>query len=74
VASASDRTAAATAARWVGKSADDRRRETANARRALAVREIVENWPTLDEATQQRLRALLRPVPEGGGDRHGQEA
>jgi uncharacterized protein YoaH (UPF0181 family) len=36
------------------------------ARRALALREIVAGWPELTEAQQQRLRALLRPVPEAG--------
>jgi uncharacterized protein with WD repeat len=66
MASASDQTAAARAARWVGKSADDRRRETANARRAQAVREVVENWPELTDEQQNRLRSILRP-PEGGG-------
>jgi hypothetical protein len=62
-----DRAAAARAARWTGRDAEQRRRETSAARRALAIKELVAGWPTLDEATQQRLRALLRPVPEGGG-------
>ena len=52
---------------WAAKSPEERRRVTANARRAHAIREIVEGWPELDEKTQARLRALLRPVPEAGG-------
>jgi LmbE family N-acetylglucosaminyl deacetylase len=39
----------------------EQRAESARrARRALAVREIVDGWPELDEETQQRLRSLLR--------------
>jgi hypothetical protein len=30
----------------------------------MAVNTIVEQWPELTEVQQQRLRALLRPVPE----------
>jgi hypothetical protein len=51
---------------WAKVPTEERERRTRNARRAQAVRMIVEDWPTLDEATQQRLRALLRPVPEDG--------
>ena len=57
----------AAAARWAGTTPEDRRQATAKARREHAVREIVAQWPELTEAQQQRLRALLRPLPEGGG-------
>jgi 16S rRNA G1207 methylase RsmC len=66
-----DRAAAARAARWTGRDAEQRRRETSAARRALAVKELVAAWPELTEQQQQRLRALLRPVPEGGDDHAG---
>jgi hypothetical protein len=62
----SSRTAAASAARWAGSTPEQRKAELRRARRALAVKEIVSGWPELTEEQQQRLRALLRPLPEGG--------
>ena len=62
----SSRTAAASRARWAGSTPEDRRRGTAAARREHAVREIVRQWPELTEEQQQRLRGLLRPLPESG--------
>ena len=58
-------------ARWAGVSPEERRRQTAAGRRASAVKTVVESWPELTEAQQQRLRALLRPVPEAGGHAGG---
>jgi hypothetical protein len=54
-------------ARWA-KTTDpaERRRQTQAGLRAAAVNRVVESWPELTEAQQQRLRALLRPVPERG--------
>ena len=46
---------------WAAIPPDERRRRTAPASRAAAVKVIVEQWPELTEAQQQRLRALLRP-------------
>jgi hypothetical protein len=54
---------------WAKVPPEERRRRTRSASRAAAVKVIVEDWPELDEATQQRLRALLRPVPEDGAGR-----
>jgi hypothetical protein len=57
---------------WASKSPEERQAHARNARRALAVREIVDGWPELTEEQQQRLRSLLRPVPEvQGGGRDG---
>jgi hypothetical protein len=51
---------------WEKIPPEERKRRTHNARTAQAVKTIAENWPELTEAQQQRLRALLRPVPEDG--------
>jgi hypothetical protein len=50
---------------WAAKTPEQRQAHAQNARRELAVREIVAGWPELTEAQQQRLRGLLQPV--GGG-------
>jgi hypothetical protein len=42
-----DRTEAARAARWAGRTSEQRRAETAAARRAQAVKTIVAQWPEL---------------------------
>jgi hypothetical protein len=55
------RMAAAHAARWRNKTPEDRRRETSAARRALAVKELVDQAPELTEEQRARLRALLQP-------------
>ena len=57
----------AAAARWAGTTPEDRRQQTAKARREHAVREIVAQWPELTEEQRQKLAALLRPV-DGGHD------
>jgi hypothetical protein len=49
---------------WVGVPPEEKRRRTVAGLRASAVKTIVEQWPELTEDQQQRLRALLRPVPE----------
>jgi hypothetical protein len=49
---------------WADIPPEERRRRVAPSRRAMAVNTIVEQWPELTEVQQQRLRALLRPVPE----------
>jgi uncharacterized protein with WD repeat len=46
---------------------EQRRAQTAAARRASAVKVVVEQWPELRPEQIQKLRSLLRPVPEGGG-------
>jgi ribosomal 50S subunit-associated protein YjgA (DUF615 family) len=51
---------------WAEVPPEERRRRIALASRAAAVKTIVEQWPELTEVQQQKLRALLRPVPEGG--------
>jgi hypothetical protein len=57
---------AALASRWAGTTPEERRKSTAPARREHAIREIVAGWPELRPDQVARLRALLRPVPEGG--------
>jgi hypothetical protein len=52
--------------RWSQTPPEQRRANTAAARREYAIREIVDNWPELTESQVTRLRGLLRP-PEGGG-------
>jgi hypothetical protein len=50
---------------WERRTPEQRAAITKNARVAAAVRTVVDNWPELTDAQQQRLRALLQPV--GGG-------
>jgi hypothetical protein len=66
----SSRTAAASAARWAGSTPEQRKDALRKVRREQAVKAIVADWPELTEEQQQRLRALLRPLPKStvGGD------
>jgi hypothetical protein len=64
---ATDRAAAARAARWTGKSADQRQAETRPARLALAIKEIVDQAPALTDDQKNRLRVILTQAPSGGG-------
>lgn len=61
----SSRTAAATRARWAGTTPEQRKAELRKTRLALAVKELVDQWPELTPEQVARLRALLQPV---GGD------
>ena len=65
--STSEAAAAMGRSRWAKVPANDRREQMQKVRLAGSVNQIVEHWPELTEQQQQRLRALLRPVPEGGG-------
>lgn len=65
--SSTDRAAAARAARWDGRSPEQRQAETRPARLALAVKEIVDQAPALTEAQRSKLRVILAQAPSGGG-------
>jgi hypothetical protein len=52
---------------WAEIPPEERRRRTAPASRAAAVKTIVEQWPTLSEEQRAKLRALLTS-PGGGHD------
>ena len=67
--STSEAAAAMGRSRWAKVPKGDRREQMQTVRLAGSVNDIVAHWPELTDEQQQRLRALLRPVPEGGGDR-----
>ena len=70
--SSTDRAAAARAARWTGRSQDQRKAETRPARLALAIKEIVDQAPALSDDQKNRLRVILTQAPSGGGPDGGQ--
>jgi len=70
--SSTDRATAARAARWTGKSAEQRKAETRPARLALAIKEIVDQAPALSDDQKNRLRVILTQAPSGGGPDGGQ--
>jgi hypothetical protein len=47
--------------RWSGTTPEQRRQGTRAARRALAVKELVDQAPELTEEQRTRLRTLLQP-------------
>ena len=61
----SSRTEPAAVARWRNTTPEQRRAATRKARLALAMRELVDQAPTLSEEQRARLRTLLQP-PETG--------
>jgi hypothetical protein len=65
--SSTDRATAARAARWTGRSPEQRKAETRPARLALAVKELVDQAPALTEDQKNRLRIILAQAPSGGG-------
>jgi hypothetical protein len=61
---ASKTRAASMRAHWEGTSPEQRREATRNARRAHAVKELVDQAPLLTEEQKARIRAALSEVPE----------
>jgi hypothetical protein len=61
--------AAATLGRsqWPGKTAEQRRAQTAPARLASAVKTVCDRAPDLTEEQRNRLRVILTQAPTGGG-------
>jgi hypothetical protein len=54
-------------AHWAGLSRQERQERTKSARMAYHVKQLVDNWPTLDPKQVARLRSLLQQ-PGGGRD------
>jgi hypothetical protein len=62
-----DRMAAAHAARWAGKTPEERQATMRQARLHLAIKELVDQAPTLTTEQRNRLRVILAQAPSGGG-------